>query len=122
MGTIKYFLIFSVMLGTISCFNQKKASNQEEIFKGVVEKKPFVNKAGVEKGEDYYFKIKDKSYLISLSRSKIKIEELEAIVGKEIEVEAALDYGNEVAPVNEDGVEIQPQSRMLDYIVIFKLR
>lgn len=120
MGAVKYFSYLLVITLMLNCGTNKKASENSQVLSGKIITKPFVNKIGKEVGDDYYIETNNKTYLISLSRSKVSLDEIKRQLGKEVTFEGEIAYGNEVQSEEIDGIEVQAQSRVLEYIVIFK--
>lgn len=125
MDTIRVKQILFTTLITLSyhCSSSKVNTSQvRQELSGIIEEKPFINKIGKEAGIDYYFTTSKKSYLISQSRSEISVEELQQFVGKKVMAEVEIANGAEQKTEVVGGLEVQPQSRILEYIIIFKFK
>ncbi len=116
-------LLLSILLTLLSnCTMTNKLSYGKQMAKGTIEKKPYVNKKGAVSNTifDYFFvPSKEEKYLISISQSNYAREELDKYVGKQVEVDCELTNGAESV---DSSIEVQVQSRITDYIIIFKIK
>lgn len=86
--------------------------------KGKVLKHPFENKGGriLEGVYDYYLNIQNINYFIKISKSSIKISELESLINKEITCSVVFNFGL------WDSDDNTQQSRVGKYVRIMKLK